>query len=92
MSRDEVKSLIKKIMAAYPNYKPADLTQTVDMWASMLKDIPFSVADKRLDAHIATSAYVPTIADILQQKKKNEFHNFNERTYDYDELLRDITR
>lgn len=90
MSREEVKELIKKIMTAYPSYKPIDLTQTVDMWASMLKDVPADIAEKRLDEHIATSAFVPTIADILQQKKKNDFHNFNERDYDFDELLKEI--
>lgn len=38
MTRDEAKHLVMMVSAAYPNWKPLNLTETVDTWAVMLEE------------------------------------------------------
>lgn len=40
ITRDEIKSLISRIIMAFPNWKPDDMTALVDFWLEMLQDIP----------------------------------------------------
>lgn len=37
MTREETKTLLLKIVSIYPNYKPENLTFTIDAWASILE-------------------------------------------------------
>jgi len=38
MTRDECKKLIMIMSATYPNYKPADISMTIDVWTEMLNE------------------------------------------------------
>ena len=38
MTRDEAKRIIQIMVATYPNYKPNDLSDTVDVWHMMLEE------------------------------------------------------
>lgn len=69
MTRDEVKQIFKRIMVAYPNYKPNDLSETVNMWSEMLKNDPYEDVLHKLDNYIAENKFAPTIADLKVRKK-----------------------
>lgn len=62
MTRDETKTLLKLIFLAYPNF---DVTvEKVNLWAEMLADITYPVAEKNTKKHIQAIKFAPTIADI----------------------------
>lgn len=94
MTRNETKELIKKIMIAYPSFKPQDLTATVDMWSRMFENESFSNVIARLEGYIAINKFAPSIADLKKPKKKNDFANFDQREFSstyFDELERELS-
>ena len=72
MTRDETKKLIRIICSAYPNYKPMDLKETVDVWDSILCDFDYNEVSVALKAYILsdTSGFAPTIGQLLEKVRK----------------------
>lgn len=68
MTKTETIRLFTLIAAAYPRDKAfADASPTmIDMWAKMLNDVPLMVVEQALSAHIATSPFPPSIAEIRE--------------------------
>lgn len=75
MTRDETKLIIRAITASYPNYKPNDLSSTVDVWATMLVDYDYEGISLALQAYITTdtSGFAPAIGQLIA--KYNELKN-----------------
>ena len=67
MTRDEVKKIIMVVMASYPNWKPNDLSFTVDVWYMMLCDYTYNDVAKALKTYITTdtSGFAPSIGQLV---------------------------
>lgn len=67
MNRKEVIKLIRVLSANYRGWpeegKEAD---TVQLWESMLADMPYEIGKAAVKTHISRSVYPPTIADIRE--------------------------
>ena len=62
MTKQEFSIISKAIKAVYPNMLPDDGAR--DVWFSMLSDLPYMQVSAALQAHIMTSKFPPTIADL----------------------------
>ena len=67
MNRDETKRIIQIMCATYPNWKPADLSQTVDAWHMMLEDYPYNQIAIALKAYITSDAsgFAPSVGQLV---------------------------
>lgn len=69
MDREETKKIIRIICASYPNYKPADISETIDVWANMLSEYSYEHIAVALKSYIATdtSGFAPSIGELIQK-------------------------
>ena len=69
MDREETKKIIRIMCASYPNYKPADISETIDVWASMLSEYSYEHIAAALKTYIATdtSGFAPSIGQLIQK-------------------------
>jgi len=74
MTKKEVIQILGVLGAAYPNMNISE--KTVDIWAELLKDIPFNVAKVVVKKHILENTYPPSIADI----RRNVFEIMTPKT------------
>ena len=68
MTRDETKKLIAIIVSIYPNFKPDNLSATVDAWSVLLKDETLLEMENMLKvfAKTDTSGFAPTVGQLLR--------------------------
>lgn len=66
MTRDETKVIIRTICAAYPNYHPADLSETIEIWAAMLTDYDYKQVAAALRKYILSNStgFAPSIGEL----------------------------
>lgn len=64
MTPDEVQKLLAVIRAAYPGWQKGSEQSALAVWSRYLADIDGDAAAQALDAHIRTSKYAPTVAEI----------------------------
>ena len=69
MDREETKKIIRVICASYPNYKPADISETIDVWANMLSEYSYEHIAVALKSYIATdtSGFAPSVGKLIQK-------------------------
>lgn len=74
MTRDEVKRIIQIMCTTYPNYHPANLTDTVDVWTMMLEDFTYQEISLALKAYILTdtSGFAPSVGALVAKVRKTE--------------------
>lgn len=67
MNRDETKRIIQIMSATYPNWHPADLSQTVDAWHLMLEDYSYNQIAIALKAYITSDAsgFAPSVGQLI---------------------------
>lgn len=67
MTRDETVNIIRVMVDSYPNYKPNNLSETVDVWHTMLSDYDYSLVSAALKSYILsdTSGFAPAIGRIV---------------------------
>lgn len=67
MTREETVKIIRIICDCYPNYKPNNLSETVDVWQMMLDEYSYNQVSIALKAYVAsdTSGFAPGIGDIV---------------------------
>ena len=67
MTRDEVKKIIMVIATTYPNWKPENMTNTVDVWYTLFADYPASLIQKALKEYICrdTKGFAPVPGQII---------------------------
>lgn len=84
MTREDTKELIRDILQFYPNWKPENLTVTVDAWHKMLKDVSLSEAKTNLKRHVESDkgTFIPNISVFVIKQK--EVYGFTGRTYSHD--------
>lgn len=76
MTREEAKNIVHAIVCAYPNYHPDNLTETVNIWAAMLKEYKYEHISAALKAYILsdTKGFAPSvgqIVDLLTDKQED---------------------
>lgn len=71
MTREETVKIIRIICDSYPNYKPNNLSETVDVWCMMLSDYNYEQVSVALKAYILsdTSGFAPAIGQLVGKIK-----------------------
>lgn len=69
MTREETVKLMMMIQAAFPNYKPAEKSITVNMWHLMFQDYDFNLVQMGLQSYITsdTSGFAPSIGQVMEK-------------------------
>ena len=67
MTREETVKIIRIICDSYPNYKPSNLSETVDVWCMMLSDYTYEQVSVALKAYILSdiSGFAPSIGQLV---------------------------
>ncbi len=66
MTLQEATKLVASMLAAIPNHRvrPADVPGMCAVWARLLADVPYELADRALSARLETSPFLPSVADL----------------------------
>lgn len=69
MTREETKKIIRIMCDSYPNYKPMDLSETVDVWTMMLKEYTYEQISVALKAYVLsdTSGFAPSVGQLVSK-------------------------
>lgn len=69
MKREETVKIIRIMCDCYPNYKPNNLTETVDVWNMMLSDYTYEQISLALKAYILadTNGFAPSIGQLVDR-------------------------
>lgn len=81
MDRDECKKLIMVIATTFPNFKPTNLSQVVDVWHMMLEEYDYNEMAVALKTYILTdtSGFAPSIGQLVGKAKSiSEPNELNE--------------
>lgn len=67
MTRDETKKLIRGLTALYPNWKPSNLTDTVDVWQWALQEYSQEAVQSALTIYIKTNGtgFAPSVSQLI---------------------------
>lgn len=67
MTREETVKIIRIMCDCYPNYKPNNLSETVDVWNMMLENYSYEQVSVALKAYISsdTSRFAPSIGQLI---------------------------
>ena len=67
MTREETVKIIRIMVDSYPNYKPNNISETVDVWYMMLSDYDYNIVAMALKAYILsdTSGFAPSIGQLV---------------------------
>ena len=67
MTREETVKIIRIMCDCYPNYKPNNLSETVDVWQMMLDEYSYNQVSIALKAYVTsnTSGFAPGVGDIV---------------------------
>ena len=69
MTREETVKIIRIMVDSYPNYKPNDISETVDVWQMMLSEYTYEQISIALKAYILsdTSGFAPSIGQLVSK-------------------------
>lgn len=72
MTREETKTIIRAIKAAFPTYKPDNLTETINVWFAMLEDQDYRIISMSLKNYIRNnkSGFAPSIGQLMDYADK----------------------
>lgn len=67
MTREETVKIIRIMSDCYPNYKPNNLSETVDVWQMMLDEYGYNQVSIALKAYVTsdTSGFAPSVGEIV---------------------------
>ena len=67
MTREETVKIIRIMSDCYPNYKPSNLTETVNVWQMMLNEYSYNQVSIALKAYVTsdTSGFAPSVGEIV---------------------------
>lgn len=67
MTREETVKIIRIMSDCYPNYKPNNLSETVDVWQMMLDEYSCNQVSIALKAYVTsdTSGFAPSVGEIV---------------------------
>ena len=69
MTREETVKIIRIMVDSYPNYKPNDISETVDVWQMMLEEYSYQQVSIALKAYILSddSGFAPSIGNLVSK-------------------------
>ena len=69
MTREETVKIIRIMVDSYPNYKPNNISETVDVWYMMLSDYEYNLVAMALKTYILsdTNGFAPSIGQIVDK-------------------------
>lgn len=69
MTREETVKIIRIMVDSYPNYKPNDISETIDVWQMMLEDYSYQQVSVALKAYILSddSGFAPSIGKLVSK-------------------------
>lgn len=69
MTREETVKIIRIMVDSYPNYKPNDISETVDVWHMMLEEYSYQEVSIALKAYILSdeSGFAPSIGKLVSK-------------------------
>lgn len=69
MTREETVKIIRIMVDSYPNYKPNNISETVDVWNMMLSEYTYEQISVALKAYILsdTSGFAPSIGQLVEK-------------------------
>lgn len=69
MTRDETKKIIRIMTDSYPNYKPDNLSETVDTWCLMLNEYTYNQIALALKTYILSDnkGFAPSIGQLIDK-------------------------
>lgn len=69
MTREETVKIIRIMVDSYPNYKPNDISETVDVWQMMLDEYSYQEVSVALKAYILSddSGFAPSIGKLVSK-------------------------
>lgn len=72
MTRDETKTILRVLAASYPNFKPNNMAETVDIWTMMLEDMDYKIISMATKAYIRSdsSGFAPSIGELIEYTNK----------------------
>lgn len=67
MTRDDTKQLIRMLMATYSNFKPENVSETVDAWAFILEEYPRELVGNAFKEYVKTTrtGFAPSVNDLI---------------------------
>ena len=67
MTREETVKIIRIMVDSYPNYKPNNVSETVDVWNMMLSEYTYEQISVALKAYVLsdTSGFAPSIGQLV---------------------------
>lgn len=74
MTREETVKIIRIICGSYPNFKPSDLSETVDIWNMMLDEYTYNQIAGALKSYILadSTGFAPSIGQLIAKVKTIE--------------------
>lgn len=71
MTREETVKIIRIIVDSYPNYKPNNISETVDVWQMMLSEYTYEQISVALKAYILSDAsgFAPSVGQLVDKIK-----------------------
>lgn len=74
MTREETVKIIRIICGSYPNFKPSDLSETVDIWNMMLEEYTYNQIAGALKSYILadSTGFAPSIGQLIAKVKTIE--------------------
>lgn len=74
MTREETVKIIRIICGSYPNFKPSDLSETVDIWNMMLDEYTYNQIAGALKSYILANStgFAPSIGQLIAKVKTIE--------------------
>lgn len=84
MTREETVKIIRIMVDSYPNYKPNDISETVDVWQMMLEEYSYQEVSAALKEYILTekTGFAPSIGQIANlvktQKERKYFEELEQ--------------
>lgn len=78
MTREETVKIIRIMVDSYPNYKPNDISETVDVWQMMLEEYSYQQVSLALKEYILTekTGFAPSIgqlANLIKEQKERKY-------------------
>ena len=71
LTREETVKIIRIMVDSYPNYKPNNISETVDVWYMMLSEYTYEQISIALKAYILsdTSGFAPSVGQLVDKMK-----------------------
>lgn len=72
MTREDTIKLIRVITSTYPNWKPQNMTDTIDAWTWALEEYPFEAIQVAYKIYIRTdtSGFAPSVNQLITNLQK----------------------